>query len=501
MRLIVGLFTTLTVVILGTYTFLFTSLGHGVILPIIEGKIKDATKLENVKITEFDLSPSSLNSVILIEKQSIKTDAKFNLFAKDLFLDYEIHIKDLSIFKNLTKQKIRGSFYTRGNIKGRFDNLYLRGDGKVSHGDIKYDLKLKNYQLKDVNFNLSNLQIDKLLYMVYQPLYTKGNLSISGKVASLNPLEGNVVTTINNGVLNNKIIKNDFNITLPSNPNFNLKVNTNLDKNLVISDVSFKSFVANLNTKKTLFDINTQKLTTDYNLLVPSLAKMFFITKQKMRGDIKVDGDIIFDKKLLATFKSEKFGGVIDGKVDGNKLSIDTKDVGTIELLHMMYYPEIFKSKLQLDFDYDIASKKGIAKLDMGNGRFLNTESIKMISKVLRRDISIEVYEIAKITSKIDNSIIDNNIYMKSLNMDIKSKKTLIDTQKQFIDSMVSVQYKKYSLDVKTKGKLTDPDVSLDLNKVVKEKAKEKVVETLEKKLDGKVDDNVKGLLKGFFGN
>ncbi len=656
------------------YVTLFTSVGHGILLPIVEGKVKQSSGIKNFYFDTFSLSPSHLDTTIKVEDQEIKVVADFSIFSSYLDLSYSVDIKDLSKFNYLSTQKVRGTFFTKGTVKGKFENLKIDGDGEVANGALKYDLSLVEYNPKDIHFETNGVKIDKLLYMVHQPeyllgsfnsssdisskelekvivdakvvggsvndtlvkelfkitlpnsdftlntkasinnglgdfdvdmnsslislmtkgkidtktlnldskydvkiktlalleqingvklngsfntngtvkgdkklmiidgftdiaksdtkyhvelkefqpaniqvdlvkaklaellytanqpIYTKGgDLTSIVKLDSIQPLKGKITTTIENGLLDPKVVKKEFDMDLPNKADFDLKVNTNLEKNDIISDVLFNSFAAKLTTVKTHYDLEKAKLQTDYTLMVPSLGDLYFITKQKMQGDITVTGDVTFDKTFLVTFASKKFGGSIDGKLDDTKLSVKAKDIATLKLLHMMYYPEIFTSKLQLDLDYDTKTKQGLANFDMGNGKFENTETLQMISKILNKDISLEIYKIATIKSKIDDTKLDNELYFQSDNVSLTSKKFFVDTEKQTLDSSFDLAYQKLTIGVDASGSLSDPKMKVNFNKAVQQKAKERASKLIEKKLGDKMDENVKGILNNLF--
>jgi len=656
------------------YIVLFTSLGHGVILPIVENNVKNSSGIKSFTFEEFSLSPSSINTLIKVEDQKVQVSGDFSLFSQEVDIKYSVDIQDLSKFNDLSGQKLRGTFFTQGTVKGKLSDLQIDGDARLAKGVFSYDLALIDYNPSNIHFKTQDIQLDEALYMVHQPQYIVGALNSKGeissadlaqvridakvengavndklvkelfqitlpnseftlntnvniqnalgdfdldmnssllalktvgkintktlnldskydlkvktlamleqingvklngsfnthgtvkgdkklmkidgmtdiaksntsyhielkefnpskvevnllkaklsellyianqpqyvkngelsstiKIASLQPLDGKILTTINNGLLNQKVIKKEFDLDLPAKADFDLKAETNLDKDDIISDIVFDSFAAKLTTKKTHYDLKDAKLHTDYTLLVPSLQKLYFITNQKMRGDIKVTGDVSFDKKLIATFSSKKFDGSIDGKLDDTKLTVKTKDISTLKLLYMMYYPEIFTSKLQLDLDYDTKLKKGQATLDMGNGKFVNTDTIKMISNILKKDISLEVYKIANIKSNINDTKLNNELYFQSDNVSLKSEKFLMDTQKQTIDSKFNLSYKKYTIGLEATESLNDPKIKVNFNKVATQKVKEEAVKAIEKKLGGKVDENIKGILNNLF--
>lgn len=673
MKLIGSVFAILTALLVAIYLFLFTSLGHGIILPMIEGKIKEATKLQNVNFESFDLSPSSLNTILLVENNPIKLDANFSLFAKTLDATYKVDINDLSSFKELIQQPLQGTFSTQGKVKGHFEDLSIKGIAKVAKGDIAYDLNIATNNINNINFtvsdldistllsmvgqpkyiegllqskgkisslklenidflanvnqgkintsevkkafniqvppsdfklnskidvndqkgnyiidinsslakiksdgkldlskmgidakyalnvqslgvlepmiatklngsfetsgsiqgdqknmnikgksslasgnttydvtlkdmnvdkltaNIKNAKLDQLLHMLNQPKYAQGLLTVNANIDSLKNLKGNIKTRVNDGLINRSVMKKQFEMNFPSNSTFNAKINTDLNKNSVISDIDLNSFAADITTKKTQFLIDSAKLTTDYTLSVSNLGKLYFLTNQKMKGDLKVTGDVTFDKTLLATCNTKKFGGTVNGKLDDNKLNVVAKDLKTLPLLDMMYYPQIFRSSLNANVDYDLATKQGLSKVDMSNGQFLTNEAMTMLKNLTSYDLTLEVYKTANLTTKINDTILKNDLFMESAKSTIKSNKLVMNTKNSTIDGDIDIKYRKYELGIELNGPIASPNVKVDPGNALKQKAKEKVNKLIDEKLDGKVDENVKGLLKGLF--
>ena len=672
-KIIVGI---LGLVLVSLYVVLFTPLNKTIVVPIIEDEISKASKINNVKIPDFDLSLSSLKMKLLLENQAIDVDTVFGLFDKTIDLKYVVDIKDLSKFDHLSGQKLKGTFQTNGNLKGTIEHLKLTGDAKVANGDINYNLnidknninnikakiesidlsvllnmisqpkfvngkfnavadissieldkinldanikegvfnvpvfqdelnltipksnfkldtnvKLKNKSgdfvfnfnsqlielltsgaidlnslninskykiiinklamlepviktklngsfstkgavkgdkksmnivgnsniansittynvlLKDlavdkVKANIKNAKLDKILNIVNQPLYAKADLNLAVDINSLKDLDGNIITTLNNGVLNKKIVKRDFNISLPKKPTFNLKTVTNLDKNIIDTKVSLKTFAANIQTEKTRFDTKTATLNTDYTVSIADLNKLYFITKQKMQGDLKIDGIVKFKDYLDASFNSNKFGGSINGTFIKEKLDLKIKDVDSLKLLDMLYYPKVYASKIDLKLDYDIKTKKGISDIVMNNGKFLPNQLSQTIKKFIKKDLTTEIYKIANVKTKIDDKKLDSTLFMQSANSEIKSQKMFMDLEKSNIDAKFDIKYFEYKSSLALKGKLTSPRVKVDTSKLisskVKQKAKEKITEVIQKEIGDKLDDNLKKSVGGF---
>lgn len=672
MRAIQILFGTLTLILISVYVVLFTPLSKTIIVPIIEDKISDASKIKNVEISTFDLSLSSLKLQLLLENQTINVNSTFDLLGKNVDLAYDVNINNLSAFDYLSGQKLKGTFKTVGTLKGRFDKLKLSGIANVASGKINYNLKIDNNNInniqaninsidlatlmymvnqpkfidgkfnsnidissldldkitldanvkngifnvaifkKELNLNLpksdfklntnvnlvnksgkfifnfdssliklltngsidlnslnidskysvlinklamlepiintklngsfstngtvkgdkksmkiagysdiassktsynialkdlaldkinakiKNAKLDKILHLVNQPLYAKANLDVDLNINSLDKLNGKITTALTNGLLNKKIIKRDFNITLPKKATFSLKTLTSLDKNIIDTKSTIKTFAANIDTKNSLFDTKTSVFKTDYLINIPKLSKLYFITNQKMRGDIKINGDVEFKDDIAASFNSNKFDGKINGTLVKDILKVSIKDVNSVRLLNMMYYPEIYDSKINLDLDYNLTSKKGISNIVMNDGKFLTNQLSQTIKKFIKKDLTKEIYKVAKINTKIDDKKLKSTLLMTSRNSKISSKKMFIDLEKSTIDSKIDIEYYKYKIGLTLKDKLTSPKVKIDANKLLKSKAKTKVSEAIEKKLGDKLDDDTKKVIGGF---
>jgi hypothetical protein len=399
--------------------------------------------------------------------------------------------------------KLNGSFSTNGTVKGDKKFMKIAGYSDIASSKTSYNITLKDLALDKINAKIKNAKLDKILYLVNQPLYAKANLDVDLNINSLDKLNGNITTALSKGLLNKKVIKKDFNITLPKNATFSLKTLTSLDKNIIDTKSTVKTFAANIDTKKSVFDTETSTFKTDYLINIPKLSKLYFITNQKMRGDIKINGDIKFKDDLTASFNSNKFDGKINGTLVKDILKVSIKDVNSLRLLNMMYYPEIYDSKINLDLDYGIKTKKGISNLVMNDGRFLTNQLSQTIKKFIKKDLTTEIYKVAKIKTKIDNQKLNSTILMTSKNSKISSDKTFIDLEKSKINSAINMEYFKYKIGLKLTENLTSPKVKIDTSELLKSKAKTKLSEAIEKKLGDKLDDDTKkalgGLLNKFF--
>lgn len=515
MKWIGALFGVSTAFLIGIYVLLFTPTGHGFLLPMAVEKIEAGSKVKKAEFKSFELSMNQIDMVLDLDGELVKVKGKYDLFSRTLDLNYDVQIKNLATFSKAMGTTVRGDFVTWGKAWGKFDSVFVKGGAKTANGTIAYSLNLEDNDIKNLDFDLKNLSLQKLLWMIGQPLYSDAKLFSKGKIISMNQFNGDVITIVKDGVLNYPVVKKEFEIELPKNPIYDLHIKTKLQNKKASSIVDLNSFAANVDTSKTVFNLETGVLTSDYTLMVPSLAKLYFLTNQKMRGDLRVTGDIKQDKKLFATFNLKEFDGEVNGKLDADQLSVDAKGIQISELLHMMYYPEIFKSPVDVDLDYNLVSKKGTSKIKSSNGQFLTNKAMSMLKKFTKYDMTLEVYNKVNLDTKINDTFLVNNLLMQSKNSQIQSNKLNLDTKNNTIDADIDLEYRGLKAGIGLSGNTTSPNVKLDTSDLLKVKAKEELKkkinkhlgdrlkkqldEKLDKELGDKLDKQVGDLFKKLF--
>ena len=94
-------------------------------------------------------------------------------------------------------------------------------------------------------------------------------------------MQGNIVTTISKGKVNNPLVNDTFNQKLLKPLYFNGEVNTNLTSTQAISKIDFFTTMANLFVQKAVVDLKDASLNSDYLLKVDDLSKLYDVAQMK----------------------------------------------------------------------------------------------------------------------------------------------------------------------------------------------------------------------------
>ncbi|MEA3352249.1 MAG: hypothetical protein U9Q33_00330 [Campylobacterota bacterium] len=496
MKFISYIFTLLVILLVTIYVLLFTSIGHGIISNQIETVLKSKISLDS-KVERFSLSLDTISLYVqLSHNNRINFEGKYSILDKSYNINYNVKLNDISKFNKLTSQQLQGRLYTNGTIKGDDQKGIIKGFSDIAKSDTNYEITLTKDNIKNGKLIIKEALLTKILYITNQKQYAKGkiNLEIDLENVKLNNIKGKGFVTLKDGVLNKDLIKNDFNITLP-HTTFNTKIDLDIDK---VTDIKLdfdSNLIQFLLNGKYLQSNN--KFNSKYYLKVEDLNRLRVVTKKPLRGEVVVKGDISLDDRVNIRSLSKLLGGDIAAELDHKNYKSIITGIDTMKLLHMLYYPKIYKGKLDGNIDGNIDSEIINFNLDLKNGHFITNQLTLLISNLLNIDITDEKFTYAVIKGTKNKNIIDANINMNSNKLKITSKTFKLDTAKRYIDTILYFQYQKYKFDIKIKGDIDKPKIKSDIGKsILKEKVKSKIKKELEKKLDEKGRDILNNLFK-----
>ncbi len=469
-KLLLGLLFLILVVIGAFYGLLFTASGNSYVASYIEDKINKEQNGLNLQINNFKLTTNDILFIATINENSlINIEGEIAILDKSIDLKYEINIKDLSKLQNLIRQKLNGSFSTKGIIKGNRELAVAKGVSSIASSDTSYNISLVNYEPSNILFNMKHANINELLYLAGQPSYATGKVDIIANIksADISTLDGLITTKITDGIVNAKLISEEFAQKLKKPIIFNGDILTKLVKTQAISKVDLNSTVTNIDMVRAVFDIEKGQFTSDYSVNFTDLEKLYDITQTKMRGAAKIDGNIKQAKGLLSVNgKSNLFGGNINFNLLNDNFNAKIDGVEIKSLTHMFFYPEIFTSKSNIDVEYNLSSKVGKIGGNLLNGQFKKNQYSKIIKTFAKLDLTKEVYEKIQIKSDMKNNIINIFVDMTSKNTTIKISNSTLNIADNSINALVQANISKYAFDVKINGSLSDPKVKVSTRKI-----------------------------------
>ncbi|STP10249.1 putative outer membrane protein [Helicobacter cinaedi] len=416
---------------------------------------------------------------------------------------YAVDLSDLSAFTPLFSMPIRGSFNTKGEVKGGMESLEIKGSSNIASSNTSYEAVLKNLAPDTIKAQVSNLKLDTLLWMMYMPRYADMRLNLNAVVSELDKGISTKTDLTLTGTTNNAVMKKEFDLDMP-NTKFNLTSGVVLKQGIGEANSKLDSDIANLNLAKTQINLKDSSFVVPYIATIPNLKKLKFLTGMELAGDFKAQGTAKLKDTLYADFSTQSLGGSIDAKLDNNKLFASLKDVNTLKLFSIAQLKPVFSSNMNGDFNYDTLTEKGTLKAVLSNGKLMPNEITQLAEKYLKTDITKEAYEDAGLNATIDKKLITTDIGLKSNNTTIYAQGASIDTEKGKINADIKFQIKDKYIYLKARDNLASPSLSIDATDLIKAEANKAISKGVEKALDKHIkDDKIKEsagkLLNNFF--
>ena len=480
------------------YMLFFTKIGNSTISKYIENSFNEKQNDFKLKFDTFLINTNEINLVANINDSSkIKIDGKISsLFDLKAEFIYKIDIKDLSIFNNIVQKELKGSLQANGDLITKNGLSTIIGTSNIANSSTKYEINLNKTDIKSLDLDIKNANIDELLALLSEPIYSFGKLNLNAKLIknSSNFFNGDFLFDINDGKINNEIVQKEFNFPIKQTITYNLKSLNKLENTNVLSDIKLISSLANLDMKNLIIDLVTKDISSNYFLDILNLRQIEEFINIALNGDLKVVGNINKNQKTL---KIDGNSNIADGVANfvllDDNLDLKLKDANSLKLLYILNKDQFFNSNLSLDSNYNIISKIGNINIEVKNGNFIKNNFIQKIEDFTKIDLSKEIFEYGTINSKIDNKKIYSNLNLTSKKSDIKSKDSFIDFNKNIIDTKLDINLNKNIFSVKLEDDLNKPKIIVDVQDLIKN--------ILEKKLDkyiNKEDDAQKiELLKG----
>jgi hypothetical protein len=398
---------------------------------------------------------------------------------------YALNIQDLEVLKPVTGADIRGALKLEGEAKGDKERLVVNGKSDIASSNTTFEVLLKDFEPASIRAKVENLKVEKLLYMLKQPHYSDGTLSIGADIedARSGKLAGKILTTLKDGVLDSAYLSKayEFKSAMPTTA-YNLAATTLLDGDILDTKVDLNSNIANLDMQSAKFDIKENNFKSDYVVEIIDLNKLFFISNQHMRGSLTANGEINRAKDLEITMHSNVADGKIDAKLYNDDFHADISAVKTKKLLYMFTYPEMLDAMLNAKLDYNLAQSKGVLAAKVAKAKFEKNQPFDLIKQYVKFDMYKEFFN-GDVNAKIDQENILASLDLRSIDAAIKVKEAKLNTKTDQINSDITLYAKKDAISATLNGDITAPKVTINLEEFMKTEAGKEVTDRLFKKL------------------
>jgi hypothetical protein len=483
-------------------------LDGNVLLVTKEGKINPVVMKKDFNITipkthfsmnlDAQMQGDDVDYTYVLHSNLAKITSSGKVTPQPLALNllYTLDVKELALFKPITKADVRGPLQIKGWAKGTKEKLLVDAKSDIAASDTRLQATFEEFAPKKVQLSVKDLQLHKLFYMLKQPHYADGSFDMKADIsnADVKHLAGTVTTKIRQGVLDSKFMTKEYKFKSPMpKTHFASDSKTVIKDNIADTQLTLASTLANLYVKSAKFNLKDASLHSDYRVKVPNLQKLYFVTQRNLKGDFEAEGSISKAKDLDLTMHSNIAQGAVDATVHNDDFHADIKGLQTLDILDMLLYPKVLQSKITATLAYNLAAKKGDFKGKITEGAFMQNVVLDLTKQYAKIDLYKQRFG-GDVSAKINKEKILASLDLRSNTSSIKTKNTYIDSKKQYIDTVIDINANGNPLTVKLKGDINRPKISVDASKIIQKEATKAVTKELQKHLGKDVGNLLKGL-------
>ncbi|AII14773.1 hypothetical protein CIG1485E_0935 [Campylobacter iguaniorum] len=403
------------------YAVLFSSAGNKLLKPYIENYATQKSGIP-IKLSSFTLTSSTLNTTININQDlNLDINASFNLFSQSFDMSYKLSAATLKNFGLNWAKEVSLS----GNANGKLKNFIANGSGIVAGSDIKFSSRVLDFAPKELKLDAKGLNIDELLVLANQKPYATGKLNLVADIAYKDQNQsGNAKLMTVSSYLNSKLIKDDFNITLPANFALNLSSDIAIQNQIVHAKTVLSTPIAVAAALNTLYDMDKNEITSDFNLGIPNLAKLEPIIKQKLNGEILLKGNAKAVQGKLDYLDADikGLGGTVSAKLKDSQIDAQIKNLKLSQILKLASIAPLADGDIngivKINELNEPALMSGTANLQISKANLKSSELNKIIDSSLKSNIDFAL----NTNINIDKGLVKSN---SSLNSDLLQVSTL----------------------------------------------------------------------------
>ena len=260
---------TSTIDVVGSYSLLMQSFDLNYQLALKDFKYKDIELKEPVNAVGHAVGSYSVSN-------------------KELEMAYDVNISDLSKLQPITKQKLYGSMFLRGQVKQEGNETTVTGKTEELDGELEFQLKNNHFTMQ-----MDRLSVEKIMAMLHYPSVFKASVIGEGEY-NLVEKKGVLTSTL----LDAQLLPNDF---------------IELVKNFNGLDLTKEKF------KESNLSATIKKEHIDFNFIAKNSKTLINVSP----ASIEMNKNHI-DAHYTIEVKDKDVGGKIVGNISDPEISIDS---------------------------------------------------------------------------------------------------------------------------------------------------------------------------------
>jgi len=348
-----------------------------------------------------------------------------NMDSKKLTAAYSLDVNDMRI---LTQNKLAGLLKLEGKVVAEDKKVQVTGISNSLGGELRFSVD------KTVKVTFEKLALEKLLPLLKQPDYAKGELSGTVVLDDKIKDSGTYELRIDKGILTHKAIEKISRYPIPEKNSFTVESKGKVADKKLTANVTVHSTLADVTFTDLEYDLKEKILVSHYALLLHDVKSLISKTQVVKGRSVSAEGQLKFTDRLSISGVTKGLGNKVDFSYDSKTAKVDASQLFIEKIQALAGVPVYVKGTID--------SQIVLTNLDPAEGTFTlkssnlvtePNEMEKLIGDALKVNIAVDTsgtfkegkgYINTKMKTSLGNISLDNMV-VDTENKTFKSAYTL----------------------------------------------------------------------------
>ena len=449
----------------------FTALGQKDLYDIIGYKVSQkvglAVIIKSIDISHFPNMTLEMN---------IEQKAKLILtgYLDDSQMDMDYTLDSECIASDVCR--IDDDIDIQGHVKGPFYKLFIEGKGRALDGNVSYSAMKFTDKAENIRVSMRDVNSTKLLKLLGQDpiIQGKANAEVHFEHMAKNTKKGSILYDVQDHnfsdiplYVQSKVMIDDMQHT------FSLDVTSPHLK---------------VNISKGHYDQEKGRAEAFYIVDIKDLAKLETLLGHKYLGAFYAMGELRYDKYVHISGLSKSFGGMSDFTFERDGLHVKLDDVSLKDIMTLFPIPSMIDADATGDIYYNFIQETMIVNADLKNAKFLRSKLVDIIHKKAGVKMMQERFDRSRIEMSYYNNTIRGFLKLINRNSHLYLTGATVNTEHNTIDAYFDFKMQKQEFRGKVYGSLDNPEVNLDMQKLIKYQMDKQLDKMMGKKANKLID-------------
>jgi hypothetical protein len=402
-----------------------------------------------------------VKSIKLCEYPQVVVEMNVERKAKLIFTG-ALNYTDVDMDYNMTSDciasdvcKIDDNIDVKGHVRGPYSRLAVTGEGKALDGKVQYSLIKFTDKVEDLNITMHEVNSSKLLTLLGQEAIIKGkaDLTVTFEMMDKDNKQGSFTYDVRD---------NNF-----SGIPLNLHTKVDIDNMQQTFIIDISAPYLKLNISKGNYDQEKKLAKAFYILDIKDIGKLETLLGYKYIGPFYAMGEMIYDEHLSIGGLSKSFGGMIDYIFEKDGLTVELIDVSFKDFMSLFPFPPMIDADTTGYIYYNFIQETLVVNTKLKNTKFVPSSLVDTVRKKSGVNMLKETFDDSTLEATYHQSLLFGDLKLANEKSYFHLTNVKMDSEKNIINAYFDFKMQKQEFTGKVYGVLDDPDVDLDMHKLI----------------------------------